>query len=69
MEKWRLLKISLKNSDIYSLSCSIDEIAGRVGVFAPNPVKYLKRKNTSLYHSLQTLLEEYKKEMMEKEVK
>ena len=61
MEKWRTLKIFLKNGDVYCLSCSIDEIRGQIGVFSPNPVKFLKRKNTTLYHSLQFLLEEYKK--------
>jgi len=60
--KWREIKIFLKNSDIYTLSCSLDEITGRIGVFTPNPVKYLKRKNTALYHTLKTLLEEYKKQ-------
>ena len=59
--KWREIKIFLKNGVIYTLSCSIDEIAGRIGVFSPNPVKYLKRKNTALYHTLKALLEEYNK--------
>lgn len=59
--KWREIKILLKNGDIYTLSCSLDEIQGRVGLFAPNPVKYLKRKNTALYHTLKALLEEYNK--------
>lgn len=64
MEKWRTLKIFLKNNDVYSLSCSLDEIKGRIGVFAPNPVKYLRRKNTALYNSLEILLKEYKEEVI-----
>ena len=60
MEKWRTLKIFLKNNDIYTLSCSIDEISA-VSLFSPNPVKYLKRKNLALYHSLKAILEEFKK--------
>jgi len=64
--KWREIKIFLKNGDIYTLSCSLDEITGRIGVFTPNPVKYLKRKNIALYHTLQALLEEYKKQGVDK---
>lgn len=60
LKNWLNLKIHLKNGDIYTLSCSIDEISGNIGLFSPSPVKLLRRKNTALYHTLKALLEEYK---------
>jgi len=64
LKNWLNLKIHLKNGDIYTLSCSADEMVGFQRNIFFSPVKYLRRKNTALYNSLKMLLKEYKEKII-----